>query len=97
MKNKMLLTMGLVAALMAAGCASTAGSASQPEAAPTAETVQAQQDAAAEDGKEISVFIDVFHFDSFGCGLDFVYPVRIMLIVREIDVNGQISERHKRD
>ena len=52
MKNKMLLTMGLVAALMAAGCASTAGSASQPEAAPTAETVQAQQDAAAEDGKE---------------------------------------------
>ena len=52
MKNKLLLTMGLVAALMAAGCASTAGSASQPEAAPTAETVQAQQDAAAEDGKE---------------------------------------------
>jgi outer membrane murein-binding lipoprotein Lpp len=52
MKNKMLLTMGLVAALMAAGCASTAGSASQPEAAPAAETVQAQQDAEAEDGKE---------------------------------------------
>ena len=52
MKNKMLLTMGLVAALMAAGCASTAGSASQPEAAPAAETVQSQQDAAAEDGKE---------------------------------------------
>ena len=52
MKNKMLLTMGLVAALMAAGCGSTAGSASQPEAAPAAETVQSQQDAAAEDGKE---------------------------------------------
>lgn len=54
MKNKMLLTMGLVAALMAAGCASTAGSASQPESAPAAETVQAQQDAEAEDGKEVA-------------------------------------------
>ncbi|MBQ8054002.1 MAG: hypothetical protein IJ198_09405 [Lachnospiraceae bacterium] len=48
MKNKMLLTMGLVAALMAAGCASTSGSASQPEAAPAAETAQAQQDAASQ-------------------------------------------------
>ena len=39
MKNKILVTMGLIAALMATGCAGNAGSNPQPEAAQSAETV----------------------------------------------------------
>lgn len=60
MKNKILVTMGLIAALMATGCAGNAGSNSQTEAAQNAETVQAQaeqesgaeQEAAADAGQQ---------------------------------------------
>lgn len=54
MKNKILVTMGLIAALMATGCAGNSGSNAQPEAAQSAETVQAetQQETAADAGKE---------------------------------------------
>ena len=48
MKNRFLVTMGLIAALMATGCAGNAGSNPQPEAAQNAETVQAQQETGAE-------------------------------------------------
>ena len=48
MKNKVFVTMGLIAALMATGCAGKAGSNPQPEAAQNAETVQAQQETGAE-------------------------------------------------
>ena len=54
MKNKILVTMGLIAALMATGCAGNAGSNPQPEAAQSAETVQAQeqQETAADAGQD---------------------------------------------
>ena len=54
MKNRFLVTMGLIAALMATGCAGNAGSNPQPEAAQSAETVQAQeqQETAADAGQE---------------------------------------------
>ena len=43
MKNRFLVTMGLIAALMATGCAGNAGSNQQPDAAQDAETVQVQE------------------------------------------------------
>lgn len=50
MKNRILVTMGLIAALMATGCAGNAGPNPQPEAAQNAETVQAQQETGEEQG-----------------------------------------------